>query len=306
MVTEVSYTDHLHGKASEMTVTVHDKDGWWKSSWYPEIGSKMQLTIFDAEQRKLPCGLFELDQPNASGGRDGDLMTISGLAAPVTKPLRTQKTKAYERINLADVVHEVAGRVGLGVMGEINDLFFERITQRRERDLEFLKLLANETGHYFNLRGDFVVFTSFKSVDGRKASLEIPKADVISYDFFFESTGTYSKGEAKYLDQNKGKLTRYEEVDPKITTGDVLKISGERLESLAQAEARVKSELHRANRGKFSGSCDLVGNALAVAGNTVNLTGFGRYDGKRLIDSSTHTLSRDGHEVSLELVDARA
>ncbi len=305
MVIEVTYTDHLHGKADEIEVTVHDKDGLWKSAWYPETGSKMSLTILDGNGGALPCGEFELDQPNATGDRGGDRMVMRGLSAPISKPLRTKKTKAYERQSLGDIVQDVAKRVGLRVMGDINDLRFERVTQRRERDLEFLKRMASETGHYFNLRGDLIVFTSFQSIDGRDPSLLVSFEDVTGYDFTFETEGTFSEGEASYLDQNKGKVTRYRESDPDVTTGDALKVSGERLESYALAEARVKSELHNANRQAFTGSCDLIGDVRAVAGNIVKLVGFGRYDGKRVIDSSTHTLSRDGHSVTLELVNAR-
>lgn len=307
MTTSINYTDHIHGEADEIDVTVHDKDGRWQGSWKPEHGDTMELTIFDGIGGILPCGTFEIDEPNASGSRSGDLMTMRGLAAPVTKPLRTKRTQAFEKQTLKSVITKVTGDLGLKLEGDIDDLFFERITQRIERDLEFLKRLAEETGHYFGIRGDKAVFTNFKSIDGQKAVFEISRHDggLIDYDFKFESTGTFSKGKASYLDQNTAKNTEHEETDSQVITGDTLRLSGQRLENSAHARARIKSALHYANRKGFTGSVSMVGTTRLIAGNTVELVGFGKYSGKRLIDSSSHSLDRSGYSSTGELVNAR-
>lgn len=306
--TSVTYTDHLHGKADEMDLTVHDKNGLWKGPWRPEHGDTMTLIINDGQGGILPAGTFEMDEPNATGGRDGDLMTVRGLAAPVSKALRTKVTKAYERQETKDIVGAVAGEIGLEVQGKINALFHNRVTQRRERYLEFIKRLAEETGHYCNLRGNALIFTNFASIDGLPPASLIYHGDrkLIDYDFRFQSHETYSSGKTSYLDERNAKNNEYEEDDPRVTTGDTLRITGERLESAAHAEARLKSELHYANRNRFAGSITCVGSVALAAGNTVELVGFGGYSGKRVIDSSSHTLERGGYTTVAELVDARA
>lgn len=305
--TSVSYTDYLHGKADEMELTVHDKDGLWKGPWRPEHGDIMRLLINDGRGGILPAGTFEMDEPNATGGRDGDFMTIRGLAAPVSKSLRTKITKAYERQTTKDVVRAVAAEIGMTVEGKINELFHARVTQRRERYLEFIKRFAEETGHYCNLRGSTIIFTSFASIDGLPPVSAIYHGDrqLIDYDFKFQSEGTFSSGKASYLDETKGAKVEFEQKDERVTTGDTLRITGERLETAAHAEARIKSELHFANRQLFTGSTTTVGTASMVAGNTTGLIGFGGYSGIRVIDSSSHTLERGGYTTTTELVDAR-
>lgn len=307
MTTSIRYEDKVHGEADAIDVTVQDKDGRWKGSWKPEAGDTMDLTIFDGAGGILPCGVFEMDEPAPAGGRGGDFMTISGVAVPITKALRTQKTKAFEKQNLSAIVREVAGSSGLSLEGQIDDLFFERVTQRRERDLEFLLRMAEETGHYFNVRDKKLIFTNFKSVDGRAPALVLFDGDrqIIDYNFKFKTEGTYSKGKAAYLDQNKKKKTEHEETDSNIKTGDTLKISGERMESKAHAAARVKSEMHFANRRSFSGSVSTVGNVRLISGNLVELKGYGQYSGKRLVDSASHEMTRGGYISTGELVDAR-
>jgi phage protein D len=106
----------------------------------------MSLVMHDGRGGVLPCGTFEMDEPDAEGDRGGDRMTIRGLAAPIGKPLRTQKTRAFEKQSLRAIVGKVAGEAGLSLEGDIAALRFERVTQRRERDLEFLTRLPRIPG----------------------------------------------------------------------------------------------------------------------------------------------------------------
>lgn len=307
MTLSVGYTDHHHGEVDEIDVEVQDRDGRWQGSWKPEPGDIMQLTIFDGVGGVLPCGEFELDEPEASGSRDGDFMTIRGLAAPITKKLRTENTKAYENQRLQAIVNQVVSQNGLSLEGQIDDLFYERVTQRRERDLEFLTRLAEETGHYFTVKGQRAIFTNFQSVDGRGPALSIFRGDrqLISYSLKQQTADTYSMARVSYLDQNKKETTRHEEEDSEIMTGDELKISGERVEDQSHAEARAKSALHYKNRKSHSGTVDLVGNVNVIAGNTFDLVGFGQYSGKRLFEKATHSMTRGGYTCSGDFVDAR-
>jgi hypothetical protein len=306
--TSINYTDNWHGEADEIDVTVQDKDGKWKGPWLPEHGDTMQLLLSDNGVSFVDCGTFELDEPHVRGSRSGDTMTIRGLAAPISKPLRTANTYAYEDKDLRAIVNEVAGRTGLSIEGEIDALSFKRITQRRERDLEFLKRLAEDTGHYFSVRNTRAVFTSYASIDGRSPTLVIDLENkaldagrLIDYSFKIQSQGTYSKGSLQYSDPDKKEVTRHEEPDPRVKTGDELKVRGERVENKANAEALVKARLHMANRKQKTGSMTMIGNMRALAGNTLLATGFGGYSDKYVIDSSGHAISRSGYTTSVEL-----
>lgn len=307
MTLSVTYTDNGHGEADEIDVTVQDRDGRWQGAWKPEPGDTMELTIFDAYGGVLPCGTFEMDEPETTGSRDGDRMTIRGLAAPITKALRTEKTVAYDDKTLSAIVGEVLGRNGLSQEGRIDDLFFERVTQRRERDLEFLRRLAEDTGHYFTVKNDRAVFTSHGSVDGRGPVMSVFRGDrmLIDYTLRHQTHETYAKAKVSYLDQNTKETTRHAETDPKVRTGDELKIAGERVESKAHARALAKSRLHFKNRHAVEGSITMIGNVRLISGNAIRLTGFGQYSGKVLVERSSHALTRDSYTSTGELVDAR-
>lgn len=310
MTTDISYTDHHHGEVDEIDVTVQDKDGRWKGSWKPEPGDTMSLIIYDGLGGVLPCGDFELDEPDAQGDRGGDRMVMRGLAAPISGDLRTQKSRAFEKQSLRAIVSRVAGEAGLSIEGEIENLQFERVTQRRERDLEFLTRLAEDTGHYFSVRGKRAIFTSIESVDGQAAALTIGHTmmgtRLISYALREQTHDTYSSAKVGYLDRDRKETITADEQDARVRTGDVLKVSGERVESQGNAKALAKSRLHYANRKRRSGSIEMVGTVALVAGVVVDMADFGQYSGRYLVDKSTHSMSRGGYTTGAQLLEARS
>lgn len=305
--TAINYTDHWHGEADEIDLTVQDKDGRWKGSWFPEHGDTMQLFLSDNGYDFANCGVFELDEPDAGGSRSGDTMTLRGLAAPITQALRTENSFTHEKKTLQAIVSETTGRAGLSQEGKVKSLFHKFMSQRREKDLEFLTRIAEETGHYFSARGQRAVFTEYDTIDGQAPAFYIDliygakaAGSLISYSGLkFQSEGTYSKGSIEYADPDKKENVTHEETDSRIKTGDELKIRGERVETKAHAEARLKAEMHMANRRHKVGKFNLIGTMAALAGNTVGVRGFGRYDDKYVIDTSTHSQSRSGHTVSI-------
>lgn len=307
--TSVTYTDHHHGKVDEIDVTVQDKEGKWKDAWKPEPGETMELVIHDGIGGILPCGTFEMDEPEVSGSREGDIMTIRGVAAPITKSLRTEKTRPFDKQTLRQIVQKVASEAGISIEGDIEDQRFERVTQRRERDLEFLTRLAEDTGHYFSARGNRAVFTSIRSVDGQAAALTISHKEygttLTDYRIRDQTAKTYSKAKVTALDENQKEKIEAEEEDSDVKTGDTLRIAGERVETVAQAKALAKSRLHFMNRKKRSGSISYVGNVRLLAGVIVDLTDFGKYSGPLLVDSSSHAMTREGYTSSAELLSAK-
>lgn len=306
--TSVTYTDNEHGEADEIEVTVQNSDDRWLNAWKPEKGDLMELTIFDGKGGSLPCGQFEMDEPEAGGRRSGDTMSIRGVAAPVSTELRTQKSRRFEEQNLSAIVGKVTGENGLSLEGAIRPMMFKQKAQRRERDLEFLTRLAEETGHYFSVRGTRAIFTTHESVDGQQASLTVHRNDgsLLDYSFREQSAETYTSATVSYLDPNKKETIKHEETDARVTTGDVLVIAGERVEDKSHAEELAKSRLHLKNRQMKTGNVEMVGTVQLVAGAPITVRGFGAYDDKFVVKTSTHSTSRSGYVCDAELVLAKS
>lgn len=298
-----TYTDKVHGEADEIDVTVQDKDGLWRGAWCPEHGDQVSVWIGYKPDWLVPCGDFEIDEPNARIGRGGDTLTFRGVSAPITKSLRTKKTRGFEDQSIRDVAGKIAGEHGLTVTGTPPDVRFKRITQRRERDLEFLSRLAENYGAYFTVKGKRLVFAKRDEVHSRAAvvSVQVTSQGFISADLKGQSHKTYSKAKLTHFEGQEKRTIEAEASDGNVKNGDTLRID-DRVENDGQAKARVKSELQKENLKRQTGTLEWTGNPLLLAGQMIELgSSFGKWAGRFVIKSSRHAISREGYTTSCEI-----
>ena len=118
-VMEFEYIDHESGKADEIRLSLHDRDGRWSGDWRPGKGTEIQASFtvinwLDSEQEiTFPCGRFVVDEIEFSG--PPDRVEIKALSASLTSSIRdTKRTQAWERYSLQGIAAEIADRNGLG------------------------------------------------------------------------------------------------------------------------------------------------------------------------------------------------
>lgn len=299
-----TYTDHVHGQADEIEVAVQDKDGLWRGGWCPEHGDVVTLALGYEGGIMVPAGEFEIDEPEAHIGRDGDTLSFRGVSAPITKAMRTKKTRAFEHQSLKQIAQKVAGEHGLALIGTPPDMMFERVTQRRERDLEFLSRMADQYGAYFAVKGGKrCVFVKREEVHRRAPVrvVETSSAGFKSASLKRQSHKTYSKSKVSHFEGQQKKNIEASHQDSKVRNGDTLRID-DRVENEGQAKARAKAELERENLKRQTATLDFEGDPLLLAGNMVELGGsFGSWAGRYVINTARHHISRDGYDTSIEL-----
>lgn len=304
---DCTYTDKLHGEADEIECTMQDKDGLWRGTWCPELGDRCKLWIGWEGLPLVYAGEFEIDEPEAKVAR-GDTFSFRGVSAPVTKSLRTKKTKGYENQSLKQITQKIFGEHGLTLVGTPPDVQFERVTQRRERDLQFLTRKADEYGANFTVKGTQGVFMDRDEIERRApyktfGAANGPGNDGCEWNSFNlkkASHGTFSKAKLTYFEGNKKKTIKAEIEDDKVKNGDTLRID-ERVENDGQAQKRTKSELQKANQKKQEASGELVGDPYMCAGQTFALDEFfGKWAGKYAVKQSRHHLSRSSYTTQVE------
>lgn len=298
-----TYTDKVHGEADDVEVTVQDRDGLWRGAWCPETGDEVTLAIGYKGGVIVPCGSFEIDEPAARLGRGGDSFTFRGQSAPVSKALRTKKTRGFDNQSLKDIAGKVASENGFTIVGTPPDIWFEHQRQRRERDLEFLSRMADDFGAYFSVKGRQLVFAERRELHERPPifTLRAQSDDYISADLKRGSTKTASKAKASYFDGNQKKTIEVEVEDKDVRNGDTLRID-ERVENEGQARAMAKSRLEKANLDKQTGNIVMVGNPLLLAGQVMALDdGFGKWAWRYIIKQSRHHITRSGYTTNIEI-----
>lgn len=295
----VVYTDFDHGKSDEIEATFEDKLHRWKGGWYPEHGDVIDLSIGWLGQGLLPCGKFEVDEIDFDA--PPDTVTIRGLAAPVTDSLRTKKTRAFENKTLREIAEQIAGEHGLSVEGEIDDITFKRVTQDNERDLEFLKRIAEEYHHVFAVRDTVLFFSKVEDLEKQGPVAVIPRTEMKRFAFQDKVDEVYKDCKLSYHDPETKKLIEVTVEDPNVKTGDTLRIKA-RVENEGQAKKRAEAELKKANAKKLRGRILVVGDHRMVAGNVVAVAGLGKLSGNYYVETSRHRIERGaGYTTEIEV-----
>lgn len=305
-VISLTFTDNIEGEADEIQIDIQNASGKWFSAWTPEHGDEIKGEYGYVGGIMVPIGTFYVDKPCAKGGRGGDTFSTSGQSAPVSKALRTKKTKGFEKQKLGDIAKKVAGEHGMQIVGTPPDIQFDRITQRRETDLAFLKRLSEDYGAFFKVAGKKIVFMPRKDVWEREAIRTLVKGtrEIISYTLNYEAAKTASKAKASYYDGNQKKKIEVEVEDKEVKTGDTLRLD-DRAENEGQAKAMAKSKLQQANMKQWSGNFTIVGDPMLLAGQNVLTQGYGRWDRKYSISRARHQLVRGGLTVAIEIAGTR-
>jgi len=302
MVLSISYTDYLSELSGEVEVVVEDHQRKWQTSWYPALGDELNLALGYRSEGLLPCGDFQVDQLELAG--PPDTFTLRGLAAYITPAMRTFNSAGYESQSLLGIAQLIAGKYGLTVVSapDLTDIVFERVTQKHETDLTFLKRLAVEHGYDFTIRGSLLVFYSRTTLEGIAPAQTVSRTDVESFEFRNRTHSTYLGSQCAYHDPaTKSLIVQRAAAAAPIATGDVLKLVT-RCENGQQALLKAQAALHTHNM--FVGEASLVmpGSVAMASGNTVLLSGFGEFDSTYIILVARHQLDRaHGYTTRLEV-----
>lgn len=326
----ISYTDNLEGTADDLKIVVENRDLRWLDAWLPEEGAKLALKLGYKGAELLGPIQFEIDDPEFSGSPDR--LSLGATACPVTASLRERRTQAYENTDLPTIAQTIATRHNLELIGDLPDIEFKRITQKEQTDLEFLRKLGEDYGVAFKIESaSRLVFFRLESLEQASPVLAICRSPdqaaqdaaeatesktlvhPSDYRILRRAAGTYTAAQVSYQDPEKGEFTEItidlngvevpkpkEEEEGEVVGDTTLRIR-ERVESVAQAKIRAVEALKRANRSRVEARFSMAGNVLLNAGITVTVIGYGRFDGKYLINKAEHRIdSSNGYLSSIE------
>jgi uncharacterized protein len=302
MVLAIRYVDRLDGASGELEVELEDSEKLWQGPWYPSLGDTVSLQLGYSGDTLLDCGEFQIDELELDG--PPDVMRLRCLAAYITPAMRTANTVAYENMSVLQIAAQIAAKYGLAMVAasseSANDLLFERVTQRRQTDLEFLKRLAREQNFDFSVRAGQLIFYDRAALESVAAVTTIARSDTTRFSFRNRTRRIYEGGQFSYFDPDtKSLISQSVTADSPSPTGDMLKIVA-RCENAQQAVVKAEALLHLHNMVFVDASIEGPGNALLVAGNNVQLSGWGALDGTYLIETAQHHLGRArGYSTSI-------
>ncbi|ANY69727.1 late control protein [Paenibacillus sp. BIHB 4019] len=309
---DLSYTDNPSGQLDDLQITLEDKDRKWQGDWSPTIGDSITASLrtisWDKqnEVKTFPLGTFGVDSATLNG--PPDTVQIKALSLPAGTTARHEiRSKAWEKVRLKTIAGDIAKRAELTLLYEAPDNpIYDRLEQTEQADMPFLLDLCTKEGIAVKVAaGKLVLFD--ESVYEQKstvATLTRGTDNVIGYSFGWSVTEAayraaqlvYTTGEGKKKTEVKAVFTP----PGAPASGPVLKLN-ESVSSEAEALRVAKNRLREENKNYGKASLQLPGDIRMAAGLTINIVGWGRYDGKYIIESATHSVGSGGYSTSIEI-----
>lgn len=297
-VVNIEYTDFEHGQSDEISITFEDSEKLWQNAWIPSKGDSLRLFIGYEGEKLLNCGVFEIDEIEFE--TPPDTLIVKAIATGIKKPLRQNNSIAYENKTLKQIASEIAKRHSLKLVGSIEDVKVERITQNQERDLTFLKKLAEQYGYIFKIaEGNLVFYKTEKLVNANAAKI-LYRNELSRVNLTEKTSKNYKSVTVSYHNPKTGKKVTATAKNQNCVKGDTLKLNI-RCENKQQALLKAKAALTK-GKDTIEGSIDMCGNPYLVAGLNVELKDLGYFSGKYHIKEARHTIDRSsGYATSLEV-----
>ncbi|KEO84753.1 phage late control D family protein [Tumebacillus flagellatus] len=305
---DFSYQDNAD-KADDLQISLQDASGVWHGNWLPRKGDKIEAAVKvinwgdDESTETLPCGTFEVDTVGFSG--PPDVVQLKAVSIPIGGARWESRSQGWENIRLSAIAKDIADRAGLSLWLDIvDDPLYDRQDQTEQSDLAFLQSLATKEGIT-----TVVTMTQLCLIDEERYEMEFPiatiekgKNNVLSYSFDSSTVDCgYSACEVTYLDPQK-KVTYHGYFKPSWApeNGPVLKIN-DRVGSDEEAQRRAKTALREKNKSGTQGKFTLMGDINLLQSFTVDVVGWGDFDGRYIIDSATHKIGSGGYTVDLSI-----
>lgn len=298
-VLSIEYTDSEHGQSDEIQIQLEDSDKLWQDNWYPSKGDTLSLQIGYENEKLLNCGSFEIDEIEYVS--PPDVVTLKALATNIKKALRQKNSVAYENKSLRQIAQEIAVRHRLKLVGDIKEIKVKRITQDKERDLTFLKNLAEQYGYIFKISNNQLVFFETEKLKSENAAIILTKQELSSINLREKAHEKYKACSVSYHNPETKTVISTIVRAEKIVNGDVLKLNT-RCENKEQAIIQAQVALAQKNVSKIEGSLSLIGTPYLVAGSNVEIKGIGNFSGKYHLAQVKHSIDKSsGYTTSLEV-----
>ena len=297
-VLSIEYSDYEHGQSDEITITFEDSENLWNGAWIPTKGDALRLCVGYVGEQMLNCGAFEIDEIEYNA--PPDTVIVKALATGIKKSFRQPNSVGYENKTLQQIASEVAKRHNLTLVGEIENIKVERITQNQERDLSFLKRLAEQYGYIFKIADVNLVFYKTEKLISADSAKILYKTDLSSISLREKTSHAYKSVSVTYKNPKTGKIVSATAKNDKCVKGDTLKLDS-RCENKQQALVKANAALQKGNY-TIEGTLNLPGNPFLVAGLNVEVKDIGHFSGKYHIAEAHHIIDKtSGYATSLEV-----
>ena len=284
------YVDNASGTADTVTLKLNNRSGKWSGSWIPIQGDYVETIIKltnwkkEGDNRKFNCGYFLIDDLSFAG--PPSTASIGGITTPINTDFNvTKKSKTWKKTSVKKILEKIAKNAGVGLFYSGQDYQIDELEQSNQEDVTFAFNLCNSYNLAMKLYNKKIVVFDQVEYEKKKATLSIDREQTESWSATKSMTRAYDGVSISYTDSKKNKTLTYKFM---LKKGKRIMKLNETAESLQDAEVKAKAKLLEHNRQCQTISVKVKGDTKYISSKCVNMTGFGKLDGKYYIDTVTH------------------
>lgn len=297
---QITYTDSVD-ESDMISLELSDRDLKWRNAWIPQKGDILipALTLedwnYEGEKMTIQCGSFIVDDfgfssPPAIGN-------INGVSSPVNTGFKeTENTKTWEAATVQLIAGEIAGKYGLNLVYEAQEIAVAKIEQDKRTDSDFLKTLCEKYGLGLKVFYNRLVIWDYREYLGRTPITEIKPEMCSKWSYRSSMQGTYTGARVSYKNPKTKKM-----VDVLVGTEERLYKTNQKADSEADARLIGEAAIRNANRRESTMQLIMPPQLLLMATLTVRLNGFGQMDGAYFIEKVTHQIGRKAYVMQVLL-----
>ena len=262
--------------------------------------------------QSLRLGLFEIDEITSSGYPSE--VQIKAVSVPDNNTLRgTERSRSWEKAKLQVIANDIASAAGMALFWDTEENpVLDRAEQTEQSDLSFLYAICKDKGLALKISDKKIIVFDEAKYEAEKAKITIVKPGIIykkesGMKYLFVGTG-YSL-RTKIRDIYAACRVNYQQGSSKSNIEATYTVAGkkgktlqvnEQVESVAEALNLAKKRLREKNKDEVTGYLNMLGNFVLLSGVTVNLLGFGAFDGRYLITRASHDIGR-GYTTNIDV-----
>lgn len=285
----VTFSDSIASKGDSFTFTIIDKTQKFLNKWHPSLGAQLysyaHLTGFDGTDKPQirKFGYVELAGLDSKG--PPNVVTLTGISIPKGRGTKDKRTKSYEKTSLKKISQLIAKRLKVKLLYKASESpAYDRVQQSKENDLVFLKRLCEEAGFVVKISPKSLTILDERDLESQpsKSKLKATDQKLLSFGFSETITEAYASCIVSYTDSKKKKTHKVKFAPKNGPKGDVLYVN-EEFKTEAAGLKIAKNKLREANKGLATATMQYMGLINLYAGDCVDISGYGAFDGKYLI-----------------------
>ena len=297
-----SYTDAASGESDSISLTLKDRERKWMGGWMPEKGSHISADIifkdwaYEGDDWEMYCGEFEVDDVSLSG--PPAVCKIKAVSIPRSEAFNEEeRTKNWQNVTVKEIAEEIAGRAGIELFYDAEEIPIRVLEQDKQTDCKFLYAVCKKYGLAMKVFANKIVIFDEAVYETEETSVKLNYEEFSQFSYNSTLAGTYTGAKLAYMDPAESEIHAVE-----VGGGSRIMEMNEEADSAKDAERKAMAALNNANKKDVTFSGTVMPKRGLIASGCINIKGFGKPNGTYYIDEVVTKI--DGKGASQQSISA--